>query len=94
MRGHLDAIKHEIESLKDGEQDAFVEGLESAAASIEEVIKKIRPVVEREDADAAIDLAQVTFGAWLKEEMRKGVYASVADAAAAYEAAGYSWVKD
>jgi len=94
LRGHLDAIKREIDSLKSGEQDAFVEGLESASASIEDVIEKIRPVVEREDAGAAIDMAQMTFGAWLKEEMRKGVYTSVADAAAAYEAAGYRWVKD
>jgi hypothetical protein len=94
LRGHLYAIKRDIDSLKSEEQRAFVEGLESAAATIEDVIEKIRPALERDDAGAGIDMAKMTFGAWLKEEMRKGAYVSVADAAAAYEAAGYQWLKD
>jgi hypothetical protein len=80
--------------LKDGGQDAFIEELESAVASVESAIGNIRPPIERDDAGTAIDMAQTTFGAWLKEEMRKGLYVSVADVAAAYEAAGYKWLKD
>jgi hypothetical protein len=94
LRRQLDDIKGEIGSLKDGGQDAFVEELESAVASVEGAIGNICPAIERDDAGTAIDLAQMTFGAWLREEMRKGVYVSVADAAAAYEAAGYKWLKD
>ncbi|MDX6464727.1 MAG: hypothetical protein QOJ51_4839 [Acidobacteriaceae bacterium] len=81
MRRQLDDIKGEIESLKDGEQDAFVEKLESAVAKVEDAIGTISPAVERDDAGTAIDMAPMTFGSWLKEEMRKGVYVSVADAA-------------
>jgi hypothetical protein len=94
LRRQLDDIKGEIESLKDGEQDAFVEKLESAVAKVEDAIGSISHAVERYDAGTVIDMAPMTFGAWLKEEMRKGVYVSVADVAAAYEAAGYKWLKD
>lgn len=94
LRRQLDDIKGEIESLKDEGHDAFVEELESAVAGIEGAIGNIHPALEADHAGTVIDMTQMTFSAWLKEEMRKGVYASVADAAAAYEAAGYRWVKD
>jgi hypothetical protein len=95
LRRQLDDIKAEIESLRDGEQDPFVEELESAAASLEDVIEDIYPAMERADAGTTIDEARMAFGAWLKNEMRKGAsYPSLADAAAAYEAAGYKWLED
>jgi hypothetical protein len=93
LRRQLDDIKAEIESLRDGEQDPFVEELATALSSVEGAIGNISPVMERAYAGTAIHEARMTFGTWLKNDMRKGVsYPSLADAAAAYEAAGYKWL--
>jgi hypothetical protein len=95
LRHLLDDIKAEIESLEVEGQSACVEQLESGVVSIERALENLCPPVERDDADTTIDVAQMTFEVWRKKEIRQGVaFASLADAAAAYEAAGYKWLKD
>jgi hypothetical protein len=95
LRRLLDDIKAEVESLKVEGQSACVEQLERGVVSIQRALENINPVIDRDEADTAIDEARMSFGTWLKNEMRKGAsYASLADAAAAYEAAGYEWLED
>jgi len=75
--------------------EAFKSDLERAVSSMEEALRKVDLTVECDEAAEPIDLTQTVFEAWWKNEMRNGIYyASVADAAAAYEAAGYGWLKD
>jgi hypothetical protein len=91
----LDDIKAEVESLKVEGQSACVEQLERGVVIIERALENRCPSAECDDADTTIDVAQMTFEVWRKREIRKGVaFASLADAAAAYEAAGYKWLKD
>lgn len=95
VRRRLYAIKRETESLTVENRDALVSELERAVSSIEEALRNIDLKVVCEETTEAIDEVQMVFEAWWKNEMRKGIYyASMADAAAAYEAAGYRWLKD
>jgi DNA-binding FrmR family transcriptional regulator len=73
VRRQLDAIKREIESLKAEGGEAFVSDLERAVSSIEEALRKIDLTVWSDEATEPVDVAQVTFETWLKEEMRGGV---------------------
>ena len=57
---------------------------------------EIRSLQMEEEDDAGPDgkVEDWPFSTWWRKEIRKGIcYASVADAAAAYEAAGYKWFK-
>jgi hypothetical protein len=95
VRRRLYAIKRETESLRVDNQEALVSDLERVVSSMEEALRKIDLTVECDEATEPIDVAQMTFGTWLKEEMCNGVVCmSIADAASAYEAAGYRWLKD
>jgi hypothetical protein len=95
LRRLLDRIKGEVESLKVEGQSVCVEQLERGVVSIELALENLCRPVEPDYAGTTIDVAQMTFEVWRKQETRKGVaFASLADAAAAYEAAGYKWLKD
>ena len=92
LRRQLDDIRRQIESLKD--ERVNVDELETAVSSIVGAIEDIYPAGESDDTGKSIDRFQTTLEAWLQQEAHKGIFASVADAAAAYEAAGYRWLKD
>ena len=54
----------------------------------------LSPGEEEDDAGQNGNVEDWPFSTWWRKEIRKGIcYASVADAAAAYEAAGYKWFK-
>jgi hypothetical protein len=92
LRRQLDDIRRQIESLKD--ERVNVAELETTVSSVEGAIEDIYPAGESDDAGKAIDISRMTLEAWMQQEAHKGIFASVADAAAAYEAAGYRWLKD
>ena len=92
LRRQLEDIRRQIESLKD--ERVNVEELETTVSSVEGAIEDIYPAGERDDTDKSIDRSRMTLEVWLQQEARKGIFVSVADAAAAYEAAGYKWLKD
>lgn len=92
LRRQLDNIRKQIESLKD--ERVNVEELETTVSSVEDAIEDIYPAEESDDTVKSIDGSRMTLEAWLLQEAHKGIFASVADAAAAYEAAGYRWLED
>ena len=92
LRRQLDDIRRQIESLRD--ERVNVEELETTVSSVEGAIEDIYPAGKSDDTGKSIDRSRTTLEAWLKQEARKGIFVSVADAAVEYEAAGYKWLKD
>jgi hypothetical protein len=92
LRRQLEDFRRQIESLK-GER-VNVEELETTVSSVVGAIEDIYPAEESDDTGKSIDRSRMTLEAWLQQEAHKGIFVSVADAAAAYEAAGYKWLKD
>ena len=91
----LAGIKQEILALQREAQDAALLELEKTANSLEDELGSLATAVIGSEASVAFEVSDPSFSTWWKEEVRKGIrYASVTDAATAYEAAGYRWLED
>jgi hypothetical protein len=88
----LGNISHEVRSLNHEEQRALIVEMRKVASIIEQTISDVEHPASSTDKAAPSDF-NMSFDIWFKEEIRRGFdYGSVADAAAAYEAAGYNFL--
>jgi hypothetical protein len=73
------------------EQRALIVEMRKVASIIEQTISDMEHPASSTDKAAPSDF-NMPFDIWFKEEIRRGFdYSSIADAAAAYEAAGYNF---
>lgn len=93
LRKQLEDLRREIRSLNRTEQRALLVEMRNAASIIEQTISDMEHPGDSSTDKAAPNDFSISFDTWLKEEIRRGAdYGSVADAAAAYEAAGYNFL--
>ena len=93
IRAQLGNLQREIRSFNPEEQRALLMEMRTAASIIEQMISDMEHPGASSINKAVPNDFNTPFDTWFKQEIRRGVdYGSVADAAAAYEAAGYNFL--